>query len=744
MSFFKKISILFFSFFWLPGTAQVTLIKGPYLQIGTPTSINICWETSIPCDSKVQYGTNANSLTLAVTNSSNILSHQAQLTGLLPHTKYFYSVGTTTLVIQGDTNNYFITSPAPGVAGKYRFWVTGDCGNASVNQTNVRNQFMSYNGNRPVNGWLLLGDNAYYFGSDSEYNAEFFAYYQNNVMKSAVLWPTPGNHDYINGTSTSTNIPYYSIFSTPDNAQAGGIASGTEAYYSFDYGNIHFISLDSYGTTGANQKMYDTLSPQALWLKQDLAANHKLWTIAYWHHPPYTMGSHNSDTESDLVSIRQDFIRILERYNVDLIMCGHSHDYERSRLLHGHYGPEATFSATTHLIDSSSAMYNGTTNSCPYIKDTVNHKSGTVYVVSGSSGQLGGQQTSFPHDAMFYSDATNGGSMILDVENNRLDLKWLCADGVIRDQFTMFKNVNHVTSYTVHPGQNVNLTPSWPGNYNWSNSATLSPQTVNTFSNNTFWVKDNYNCVADTFHFKVLPAASFSNSGIYCAGQALQFNDFSSNNPTYWAWTVTPSAGVNINNSTTQNPLIYFSAPTVYSVTLVSGNAFGPGTAYVQTLVINPVPPVLYNTPGATVCAGESTTLSATGSPGYSWSSGSNTFSASVSPLINTVYTTTFTNTYGCSNTGSVQVIVNACLGNDELAVKKLSLYNRDNCLGFSSDALSTGSVQVILFDTSGKCVYSEYLHESNQRMCPGLEPGFYYYRLCVRGTCLAKGKLMW
>ena len=40
--------------------------------------------------------------------------------------------------------------------------------------------------------------------------------------------------------------PYFDIFSLPTKAEAGGLASGTEAYYSFDYGNIHFVVLDSY------------------------------------------------------------------------------------------------------------------------------------------------------------------------------------------------------------------------------------------------------------------------------------------------------------------------------------------------------------------------------------------------------------------------------------------------------------------------------------------------------------------
>lgn len=476
-----------------------TLVKGPYLQIGTPISMVVRWETNVACDTKVAYGTSTTALTSIVTNTVSSITHTALITGLTPYTKYFYSVGTTTLVLQGDADNYFVTSPLPGTEGKYRFWVTGDCGNGSTNQTNCKNQYLSYNGTNITNGWLLLGDNAYSSGTNSEFDTKFFDVYETDIMKKAVLWPTPGNHDYNNALSTATTVPYYSIFSTPTAGQAGGVASGNPAYYSYDYGNIHFISLDSYGTV-ASKKMYDTTGAQALWLKNDLANNTKRWTVAYWHHPPYTMGSHNSDLEFfDLGEVRSKFIRILERYKVDLILCGHSHDYERSKLMKGHYGLEFTFNATTHNLSTSSGLYDGSANSCPYIKDSIIKKTGTVYVVSGSSGQLGGTASSFPHNAMHYSNATNGGSLILDFEANRLNVSWLCADGVIRDKFTMLKDVSVTKTMTISSGQSTTLTASWPGNFVWSNSASSNSIVVSPTINSTYWVKDPNTCVADTF-----------------------------------------------------------------------------------------------------------------------------------------------------------------------------------------------------------------------------------------------------
>jgi hypothetical protein len=491
-----------------PGGGGATLTRGPYLQSGTPTSVVIRWRSSIATNTTVKYGLSAGSLTSTASNASSVTEHEIKLTGLTANTKYFYSIGSSTQTLQGDANNFFVTAPTVGTEKKTNIWVTGDCGNNSTNQTNVRNQYAAYMGSNYTDVWLLLGDNAYDAGTDTEYQSKFFDIYKDDMLKKTVLWPATGNHDYANNATRQNdhNIPYYSHFTLPSNAEAGGVASNTEAFYSYNYANIHFISLDSYGKESNTYRLYDTLGPQVVWLKQDLAANTQQWTIVYWHHPPYTMGSHNSDTESELINVRQNFIRILERYKVDLILCGHSHVYERSRLMKGHYGNESTFSAATNNLSSSSAKYDGSSNSCPYIKNTSTPYNGTVYVVAGSAGQLGGTQSSFPHAAMYYSNATNGGSLALTVEANRLDAKWVCADGVVRDQFTMEKNVNKTTNVTITSGQSTTLNASWIGNYSWTpGGANTRSINVSPVTSTSYTVTDANGCLSDIFNVTVNP-----------------------------------------------------------------------------------------------------------------------------------------------------------------------------------------------------------------------------------------------
>ena len=492
-----------------PSRSHAELLRGPYLQMGTSTSMMVRWRTDVLVKGIVRYGSAPDHLDKIATDSMQTTEHRVNLSGLEPRGKYYYSIGSKIDTLQGGPDNYFVTLPVPGTEALYRIACVGDCGNNSVNQRNVRDQLNSYLGKNYLDAWLLMGDNTYTYGRDAEFQSNFFNVYKETLLKKYPLYPSPGNHDYNDDrTAQDTHdIAYYQIFSMPTEGQAGGVPSHNPAFYSYDFGNIHFLSLDSYGRE--NQlHMYDTTGAQVEWIKKDLEANKdKQWIIAYWHHPPYTMGSHNSDHEQDLVHIRENFIQILERYGVDLVLCGHSHDYERSKLIKGHYGMEASFNPAVNLVSNSSGMYDGSANSCPYVKDSTTGNKGTVYVVAGSAGQLGGKQTSFPHEALPYSDADHGGAGMLEIEGNRLEWKWICADGQIRDRFTMMKNVNQRHVFTIEKGQSVLLAASFPSNqpYKWSGGVTTTSRSiyVTPTSSKTYIVKDASGCLQDIFEVKV-------------------------------------------------------------------------------------------------------------------------------------------------------------------------------------------------------------------------------------------------
>lgn len=484
------------------------LIRGPYLQAATDTSMVIRWRTDALSRSRVLYGNSPAALNKMVDDVSLKTDHELKLTGLTPGTKYFYAIGSLKDTLQFGAENYFTTLPVPGTEGVYRIGVFGDCGYLSINQANVRDQFLKYLGTNDLNAWILLGDNAYNDGNDMEYQAKFFGPYKDQLLKKYPVFPSPGNHDYHDADFTADfaqkthETPYYQNFSMPVNGESGGVPSGNPAFYSFDLGNIHFISLDSYGMEEQRYFLHDTLGPQVKWLKKDLKANkNKGWVIAYWHHPPYSKGTHNSDTDDIMSGVRENLLRILERHEVDLILCGHSHVYERSKFIKGHYGKAASFDAAKHQLSASSGFNNGKANAGPYIKGPGTNN-GAVYVVTGSSAYVGKAAYEFPHPAMYYSNDSVAGAAILEVQENRLDFKWICSDGVIRDRFTMMKNVNKQNTIRIKQGQTVTLKASfvsnsykWKGNKQSSRNIEISPKP----GKYTYTVTDEFNYLKDTF-----------------------------------------------------------------------------------------------------------------------------------------------------------------------------------------------------------------------------------------------------
>lgn len=479
----------------------VSIDRGTYLQKATPNSIVIKWRTDIATDSKIMYGTAFNNLNQQAVDYDLETDHEIELTGLSPATLYYYSIGNNTQTLQSAaTSIYFKTNPLTGTIAPYRFWVIGDAGMGNNNQRSVRDGFAGYNNNQHLDGWIMLGDNAYGNGTNdgnqNTYQAGVFQNMYESTLKNTVLWPALGNHDYNNHIPFSPSPAYFDIFTLPTNAEAGGVASGTEKYYSYNYGNIHFIVLDSYDESrAANGAM-------AQWLQSDLAADTMMWTIAYWHHPPYTKGSHDSDNpnlfDGELVEMRENILPLLEGAGVDLVLNGHSHCYERSYLLDGHYGYTTQLQGSM-ILDSTSGSYPA---SCAYHKQTQESKAhkGAVYSVVGCSGKLSGTSSGWPHPVMYKATNTNLGSMLLEINGNQLDAKFILADSTVYDSFTIMKNTGEKKSLNVCAGDQVVLYPSFSGPAMWSSSGTTADSLViTTLTSEVYVATQPITCTTDTF-----------------------------------------------------------------------------------------------------------------------------------------------------------------------------------------------------------------------------------------------------
>ena len=410
----------------------VDLTRGPYLQKGTQEGMVIKWRTSIAAGSIVRYGLSPDNLDFEYVDTLNqYLDHEVELSDLSPYTTYYYEIASNQgILFAADTTNYFRTSPIPGSNTLFRAWILGDPGTANQNARNVRNAYYQYVGNKHTDMILFLGDNAYGDGTDEEYQYAVFEDMYEDKLRNTVSWSTLGNHDGHSASSALQSGPYYDIFTFPTQAEAGGIASGTEAYYSFDYGNAHFIVLDSYESDRAiNGPMYN-------WCLNDIQNTSAEWIIAFWHHPAYSMGSHNSDTEGRMVDMREQFLPMLEENGVDLVLSGHSHSYERSYFIHGHYDISDSFNVDQHTVGIN-GHGDGRINGDGAYANPVCSNPGAVYVTAGSSGKI--SNGPLDHEAMFTS-MMKLGSCVMEIEGTTLKLKFIEANQSIQDSFTITKS----------------------------------------------------------------------------------------------------------------------------------------------------------------------------------------------------------------------------------------------------------------------------------------------------------------
>src|SRR4029434_4926990 len=173
------------------------LTRGPYLQTATPTSIIIRWRTDEPTESLVHYGIAPTNLHLIAGDLSQSTEHIVEIGGLDPATRYYYSVGDLDEEFIWGPEYFFFTHPVPGTVRPTRIWAIGDCGTFNTgagNQVGVRDAYYAFAGTRHTDVWLALGDNAYYSGTDAEYQANFFDIYLAK-FRNTVLWSTLGNHE---------------------------------------------------------------------------------------------------------------------------------------------------------------------------------------------------------------------------------------------------------------------------------------------------------------------------------------------------------------------------------------------------------------------------------------------------------------------------------------------------------------------------------------------------------------------
>ncbi len=402
--------------------------RKPYLQVLTPSSVSIRWQTDIYSVGKVYYGVSVDSLFLEKLESENKkVEHEVLLSGLMPNTKYYYSVEGNS---GGNSNQFFITAPEVGSKDSVRIWVIADFGQKSSKDNKRREETVAvwkeFNNGYHADFVLSLGDQT---EDDTRFQLQhnFFSQLE-EVFQVSPFYTAEGNHDNHDDVEI-----YYRTFTLPKDGECGGEASCTEDYYSFNYANIHVVVLSTEIKDFGGGK-------QAEWLKNDLEKNNQDWLIACVHRPMHSGGHHKSNTDPSAIKEKKYWLPILEDYGVDLVLQGHNHIYERSYLVDNITGStdditkENKIDTTLGRIDVDGA----------YQKIKGKLHQGTIFIEVAAGGHANDNFVHYPIFPVYYHSVDDEGSLVIDVVNNRMDVKFLCTEpdsteNHVWDHFTIIK-----------------------------------------------------------------------------------------------------------------------------------------------------------------------------------------------------------------------------------------------------------------------------------------------------------------
>lgn len=275
-----------------------------------------------------------------------------------------------------ELNGYEGVGRTLPASGPLRFAVLGDSGNGSSAQHAVALRLQG----EEASFILHLGDVVYPHGALSDYGPRYFQPYRRVLQRTAV-YPTVGNHDYANQLRGSARgkrrfeEAYQAVHRKP-------------AYYSFDAGPAHFISLDSNRAFGIDAaEPFGPGTAQDTWLRRDLAASSAPWKIIFLHVPV-----HASEDHGDHEALRRWLEPLLAQHRVQAVFQGHDHIYERSKPLNG-----------------------------------------TVFVTVGTGGAALHPRRDRPNDPRFAARVSAHGFVHAELEADQLRLNFIDSAGAVRD-----------------------------------------------------------------------------------------------------------------------------------------------------------------------------------------------------------------------------------------------------------------------------------------------------------------------
>jgi len=399
----------------IPYQPTITVTRYPYVQNVRNDRASILWTTIESGFGVLRYSPDgiSNKYVTATSKffsrldtglSFNYVQYQANITGLTPNSEYQYTASVNGIDIAAPGTAKFRTA-GPGT---FKFLVLGDSGWGDP-RSDAQGLIAQKIAGEKAALVIHTGDLVYPQGSFENYQFKYFNYYA-DTMSSVPFFPCPGNHDY----DFPNAVPYLSVHSLPAESVP---TSDQGRYYSYDWGNVHFVSIDAHQSL---ERAINANGPMLRWLDNDLRSTRQYWRIVYFHYPPYATGNNVNDLQS--MWVRQYMVPIFENNGVQLVFSGHEHSYQRSV-----------------PIRKSNMVSAGT---------------GTNYFVSGGGGAIlypvpDKSLVAFKQSAYHY--------LSVDVQGTRINIRSIRQDGVELDNYTLsptptFSDDPKVTPVITSPG----------------------------------------------------------------------------------------------------------------------------------------------------------------------------------------------------------------------------------------------------------------------------------------------------
>ena len=456
-------------------TAQV-INRYPFIQSPSQSSTIIAWRRATSAIGTVKWGTSPTSLSNTLVETSATQIHAVSISGLQPNTKYYYQALSDTFT---SSVEYFYTAK-PDSVRQLDFLVYGDCGFNNTQQDGIAAQMAA----KTSEFALVVGDVDQLVGN--AYDVDYFQHYT-SMLKHQCHFTAIGNHDIMtNGTN------YANAFELPHNNPAN-----SELYYSFTWGNAKFITING-------NDSYLAGSAQYIWLENELKCNNSEWVFVYFHQPPWSNGwdvsyyipftpfyQYQGNTD-----MRSSIVPLFEKYHVDAVLNGHTHNYERG-------------------------IYNGV----------------RYFITGGGAASTPDTHTNSSSPNIQFEQSTNQ-FMHFSVQGNSVHYESVDINGNIIDSATFAKTFTPYTAtlYTqdetclaANGSAQISVNgPHPPYTYSWNNGGTTDSLIHLSAGSYTVTVSDSSHC-ANTYSVTLQnhsgsgnpSITSFNNDSILCKGDTL-------------------------------------------------------------------------------------------------------------------------------------------------------------------------------------------------------------------------------